>query len=316
MHAAHLLRMDLNLLMALDALLDEGSVSGAARRVGLSQPAMSRALGRLRDQLNDAILVRNGRGMIRTPRAMAIARPLRDALDALGQMVAGPSKFEPASARRTFRLGTADYGAAVVVPRLLDSVAQLAPGVSIEVQPVPDDLATALETGRLDAAVVPRRAVAAGLVWRPLFSERFVCIVRRGHPELDGRALTLKTFCRLGHVVVTPTGRPGSPVDDLLARKKLERKVVLRVPNFLLAPCIVASTDLIATTPARLASQFAGLPIVAHEPPLPVPGFRIALGWHERFRSDPGHAWFRGVMTDVISATSPHETLKVSRSSR
>ena len=291
--------MDLNLLLCLHALLEERSVSRAAVRAGLSQPAMSRALARLRDHLDDALLVRNGRGMSATRRAEALALPLRALLGDLDGLLGNRPTFTPASAERVFRIGTADYGAAVLIPPLLARVAREAPGVVVEVHPVPDDVGGALESGRLDVAVIPRRAAIAGLVWRHLFAEHFVCVVRGGHPRAGRKPLTLDDFCALGHIVVVPSGRPGSPVDDALARRGRKRHVVLRLPSFLVAPMVVASSDLVVTTPARLAERFAGLPLVTHVPPLAIPGFRVALGWHERHRGEPGHVWFRGIVAEV-----------------
>jgi DNA-binding transcriptional LysR family regulator len=299
MRLEHLSRLDLNLLLSLHVLLDERSVSRAAARVGLSQPAMSRALTRLRDHLGDPLLLRSGRGMTVTPRAEALAAPLRALLGDLEALLGRRPTFHPPSARRTFRLATADYGAAVLIPPLVRRLAREAPGATVEVHPAPADLAEALEAGRLDVVVIPRRAQARGLVWRRLFTERFVCAVRAGHPLVGRKGLTLDAYCELGHVVVTPSGRPGSAVDEALARHKRKRRVVLQVASFLVAPLVVASSDLIVTTPARIARQFADLRLALHPPPLSVPGFTVALGWHERFRGDPAHAWFRGVVAEV-----------------
>jgi DNA-binding transcriptional LysR family regulator len=290
--------MDLNLLLSLHALIEEASVSRAAARVGITQPAMSRALGRLREHLGDAILVRTGRGMRLTPRAASLAVSLRALLTELDALVGARPSFDPASARRTFEVATADYGAAVLLPPLLDRLARVAPGVGVRIHPVPEDLAPALEAGRFDVAVIPRRDDAPGMIWTRLFAERFVCLARRGHPRI-GRRLSLDVFCELGHVVVAPTGRPGSAVDELLARRGRARRIAAQVPSFLVAPLLVAGSDLIVTTPARIADRFGELGLSTHPPPIEVPGFTIAVGWHERFRAEPGHAWFRGVVADV-----------------
>jgi DNA-binding transcriptional LysR family regulator len=136
------------------------------------------------------------------------------------------------------------------------------------------------------------------MIWTRLFAERFVCLARRGHPRI-GRRLTLDVFCDLGHVVVAPTGRPGSPVDELLARRGRTRRIAAQVPSFLVAPMLVAGSDLVVTTPERIAAFFVELGLSIHAPPVDVPGFTISVGWHERFRAEPGHAWFRGVVAEV-----------------
>lgn len=290
--------MDLNLLLALHALVEEASVSRAAARVGVTQPAMSRSLARLRDHLGDALLVRTGRGMRRTPRASSIAAPLRQLLVELDAVVGARPSFDPASSRRTFDVATPDYGATVLLPPLLERLARLAPGVGVRIHPVPDDLGSALEAGSVDVAVVPRRAEAPGLVWSRLFSERFVCLARRGHPKIR-QQLTLDVYCRLGHVVVAPTGRPGSPVDDLLTRRGRARRIACQVPNFLVAPLVVAGSDLVVTAPERISARFGDLGLATYPPPIEVPGFTIHVGWHERFRAEPAHTWFRGLVTEL-----------------
>lgn len=289
-------RLDLNLLLALEALLAELHVSRAAVRVGITQSAMSRSLARLRDELGDPILVRTGHGMRPTERARAIAGPLARALSELDAALVGPAAFVPATSHRTFRIGTVDYGSAVVLPAVLARVAREAPSVELVIDDGTKDVVPLLETGELDLVVMPRRASPAGMVWRHLLDERFVCVSRAAHPGISGR-LTLATFCKLPHVVVTTSGRGSSSVDALLARRGLARHVALRIPSFLAAPLAVAGTDAIATTPQRIAHRFASaLGLAVHRHPLPIPSFAISLGWHERSRSDPGHAWLREII--------------------
>ena len=133
-------------------------------------------------------------------------------------------------------------------------------------------------------------------------------MVRAGHPRIGRQGLTLDGYCEIGHVVVVPSGRPGNPVDDALARRGRKRRIVLRLTSFLAAPLIVASSDSIATTPARIAARFAAFPLVMHAPPLPIPGFTVALGWHERFRRDPGHAWFRRAVAQTLQTVGDAES--------
>jgi DNA-binding transcriptional LysR family regulator len=302
MHPDYPLDLDLNLLRALDALLEAESVTGAARRLGLTQPALSRALARLRAHLHDPLLVRVGRRLTLTPRAREMARPLRQALQQLGATLAERPPFEPGRCRRTFRVATVDYGAAVLVPPLVNRLAVAAPGAGLVIVNQREDFSAALESGALDLVVVPRRDAWAGIVWRPLFEDRFVCLVRRGHPTLRKRKpLTLAAYCAFDHIVVAPQGGGGaSPIDAALARLGRQRRIAVRVPSFLLAPRVIATSDLILTIFSRVISDPGGDSLRALRPPLPLPGVSVSLAWHENLASDAEHAWFR----DIVSQTA------------
>lgn len=301
MHGDYLSNLDLNLLRTLDALIETESVTGAARRLGLTQPAVSRALVRLRDHLQDPLLVRVGRRMTLTPRARDMARPLRQGLQQVGAALATPSPFTPAGCRRTFRVATVDYGAAVLVPPLVYGLATAAPGAGLVVVNQRDDFSGALEAGTLDLVIVPRRDAWAGIVWRPLFKDRFVCVVRRGHPTLR-TSLNLATYCALDHLVVAPQGGQGaSPIDEALAKLGRQRRVAVRVPSFLLAPRVLARSDLILTIFSRLATAADGVEgLRSFRPPLLLPSVGVSLAWHESQGRDPEHTWFR----DLVSQTA------------
>lgn len=305
MTRTHLSSLDLNLLLALDALLQERHVTRAASRMSLTQSAMSRALARLRATFDDPILVRSGRGMVLSPRAHALAAPLRRALDELDVIVGERPSFDPASAARTFQIATVDYAASLVLPALLARLAQEAPRVNLAIQPIPQDIDAALEGGTLDLVVAPRRRSAPGLVWRRIYSEPFVTLVREGHPGV-GKALTLHQFCSLPHIVVAPEGRPGSNVDDALTRRGLQRRVALRLPSFLTAPLLVAQSDLILTTTESLARRFAELlPLRVLVPPVPLAPCTLAIAWHEKQRADPAHAWLRHAIAEAAASLAP-----------
>lgn len=290
MSLKHLRGLDLNLLLALDALLDERSVTRAATRAGVTQSGMSRSLGRLRALLKDPILVRAGGGMLLTPRAEELQPELREALRRLDAVMGREPAFDPSTARRAFRVATADYTMVVLVPALLARLEREAPGVELVAGPLPSPLEGELLSGALDVAVAPPRPSSPGMVWTRLFADRNVCIAGRGPP---GKSLSLEAYCSLPHLVVSAQGR-ASRVDEVLERRGLRRRVALRVPSFLLAPLLVARSDLVATVPARVAQRVAGpLSLRVYELPLPLPEFTVALGWHERFREDPAHAWFR-----------------------
>lgn len=298
MSLVHLYSMDLNLLLALDALLEERSVTRAAGRLGLSQPAASRALGRLRAALGDELLVRAGRALVPTPRAVAMRPELRGALERLGAAVGGAPAFDPAVARRTFHLATADYGMAVLLPPLLARLTAEAPHVDLLIHPQSGDQEAALAEGRLDLLVVPRRGAARGLVWTRLIADDFVCLVRSGHPAV-GRTLSLARYVELGHVFVAPAQQPTSVVDEELARRGLSRRIAVRLPSFLAAGQVVARTGLVATLARRVAELAIGqLPVRIVPVPLELPRLTVSAAWHERVRRDPGHAWFRRLVAE------------------
>lgn len=295
-----LANLDLNLLVLLRALLAERSVTRAAARVGLSQSAASHALARLRDIYGDPLLVRSGRGLEATPRALALGPILERCLAELEGTVAGPTTFDPRSSRRAFSFGLADYGQALLVGPLLTRLSEEAPGIDLEVSSLPD-LVDLVQKGELDLAVVVQGDLRSNLSATTLLKDTFACIVRRDHPVLgQRRKLDLSAYLELRHVVVAPTGSPGSIVDTVLARRGLARRVAARIPSFLAAPFVVATTDMINTGPARLAERFADLhPVRVLPPPLELPTFHLRLVWHRRFDQDPAHRWLRTLISSV-----------------
>ncbi len=302
MHRANLDGVDLNLLRVLDALLTERHVTRASKRLGLSQPATSHALARLRALLGDPLFVRTPRGLAPTARASQLAGPLRAALAALEQAVAGGGSFDPATARRTFTLATADYGAFVIVPRLVERVQREAPGVDLWVRALRDDPFEQLALGDVDVVVGPLMAVAprASIHARPLYEERFVCMVRKDHPRVK-RSLDLDTWAALPHAFVAPRGTPGGVVDEALASAGRSRRVVLAVPHFLVAPHVVAGSDLVLTIGARVAAPFVEmLPVKVFPPPVALPGFKVSLAWHERAHHDAAQRWLRAMIVEMF----------------
>lgn len=304
MHEMHLAGIDLNLLVTLDALLTEHSVTRAAARLGLSQSAVSHALGRLRELFSDPLLVRGRGGMLMTPRAESLIMPLRRGLADLGRVVASGATFDPGRDSRRFFAAATDYVEATLLPPLLAHVTRTAPGVDLDLRPLAADLALALESGDLDVAMVAYRAPEApGLRQKKLFAEDFVCVARRDHPAIDGDCLDLDTYTALAHALIAPSGRAGSVVDAALAELGRSRRVALRVPHFLVAPLVVAGSDLILTCPRRTAQALARtLPLTLLEPPLSLPAFDVWAVWHERYQHDPAHAWLRA----AIQTASDH----------
>jgi DNA-binding transcriptional LysR family regulator len=274
-----------------------------ARRVGLSQSAASHALARLRRALGDPLFVRAPGGLIPTARAEALAEPLRAALESLGRSLARPEPFDPARSRRSFSLASADYGAYVVLPPLMERIAREAPGVDIWVRPMDDQPFEQLARGDVDTVIAPLTGDApAALHARKLFDERFVGIARRGHPRVRG-GVALDAWTELPHIFIAPRGRPGGVVDAALARVGRARRVSLAVPQFLIAPHVVTRTDLVGVLGARLAESLAQtLPLQLFDPPVTLPTFPMHLLWHARTHEDPGQRWFRAQVVDAAAA--------------
>jgi len=297
MHDVHdvLAAMDLNLVVALDALLAERHVTRAAARLGITQSAASHALSRLRDVLGDPLLVR-GAGGAMVPSAMAqrLAPQLRKVLEDLASVLRGDS-FDPATARRTFRIGASDYVELVLLPQLSARLARLAPGIDLWVHTFEDWGDAELASGKLDCVLAPPRRAArpSGMFEKVVLHESFTCVMRAGHP-LAGSRLTLARYCELPHIMVAPRGTPGSFVDDALASLGRTRRVALAVPHFLVVPYIVAATDLVATLASRVAALFATtLDLAIAAPPIAIAKFAIALAWHERNHHDAAQRWLR-----------------------
>jgi len=295
-HDLNLASIDLNLLNILDALLAERHVTRAARRVGLTQSAASHALARLRELLGDPLLVRGPGGtMLATARAEALAPVLRQALAALEAALRGEPAFDPVTAARTFHLSTGDYAELVVLPPLTAQLAAEAPSVDLWVHPTDEEPADQLAAGETDVAlgVWRGRNWPAGIYEKRLFDETFVCVVRGDHPAVKQR-LTLARYVALSHLLIAPRGTPGSFVDDALAAMGKRRRVAVAVPHFLVAPHVIAATDLVVTLASRIARAVAGpLGLAILEPPLELPGFTMAMAWHERAHRDPAQRWLR-----------------------
>jgi DNA-binding transcriptional LysR family regulator len=310
MHEVHLTSIDLNLLVVLEALIETRSVTATADRVGLTQSATSHALARLRSALGDPLFVRSRAGLVPTERTLALAGPLRDALDRVRSAVAPPAAFDPSTAKRRFVLRTVDYSELVLVPELVARFARSAPRIDVWISASEADPFDELARGDSDAFIGPvfPQYQRPDIRERRLFDEHFVSLVRADHPKAHDR-WSLAEFAALDHALVAPRGRPGGSVDTLLEQHGLSRRIAVASPHFLVAPFIVAATDLVLTIPERVARRFAALlPLRIVEPPAAVPGFTMALMWHERRHHDAAHAWMRGEIADVAKALDTRET--------
>lgn len=292
--------VDLASLRLFELLYRERHVTRAARLAGLSQPAMSRALQRMRVAFGDELFVRTPRGMAATPRADDLAPSVQRVIEGV-EALRRPGRFAPASLVRDFAIGTLDMLDADLLPRLMRALA-VAPRVSVTTRPLGPETGDLLARGRLDLVVGVRVALPLDATAQHLFDERFLCAVRRNHPRV-GRRLDLATFAELPHLLIAPRGDPGGAVDEALAARGLRRRVALRVHTFHSAPLVVARSDLVLTAPARVLEPVAkafGLRLLP--PPIPLPPFAVFQAWHPRVQNDPVHAWFRGVVAAAARA--------------
>ncbi len=294
-------RLDLNLLVTLEALLAEQNVTRAARRLHLSQPAVSAQLVRLRDLFGDPLLIPAQRGMTPTAKADELLAPLRNALDQVRATVGQHGHFDPLRARLTVAIACTDYLQTALVQPLVLQLRQQAPGVrvALRILDIPQ-LGAQMAHGEVDLALMTPGDAPTGLHSRHLFDERYVLIGRRGHPRLR-RKLTMAQFAQLEHVIVSLRGGDfATPVDDVLAALGLRRNVVLSAASFLFVLDIAARSDLVALVPQRLVRGRAdALRIV--ECPIPVPGFEVGMLWHERSHGHAGQRWVREVLRTLVT---------------
>jgi DNA-binding transcriptional LysR family regulator len=294
--------IDLNLLRVFDAVLRERGVTPAAARLGLTQPAVSNALARLRALFGDALFVRTPGGMDATPFARGVAEPVRQALALLESALAHGPGFEPATSTRAFRFYMSDLGQVEFLPPLVERVQRVAPGVRLEAVAFDlEHIGDALGSGALDLAVGFLPALGPPVERHALFRDPYVCLMRADHPAI-GKKLTMKKFLEASHVLVTYRGGGHRVIEETLERSGVARRIALRVPHFTVVPMVLARTDLILTLPARVArvyerqGRFKSLP-----PPVPMPAAEVAVHWHERFEADPGNRWLRDQVIDLFS---------------
>jgi DNA-binding transcriptional LysR family regulator len=293
MHDSILRRIDLNLLVVLRALLVERQVTRAARRVGLSQSAVSHALARLREIYADPLLVRRGRALELTPRAQLLVPELEQGLSQLeGTLEPSQQRFDPRRARRRFTIGGADYFQGTLGP-LLQRISRDAPGFQLSFVGFTSTLEP-LDSGQADLALLVSMPLPAGYSARRLFNDGFVCMSRKRHPARLGKRITLSQYLDARHLVVAPGGTPGSLVDTELERRGHQRQVVASVSSFLAAPLIVGESDLLSTGPELLWRRLAPRHAVKLSAlPFRLPRFEIDAVWLSRRDCDPAHAFLR-----------------------
>jgi DNA-binding transcriptional LysR family regulator len=309
--------IDLNLLVPLSVLLDERNVTRAAARVGLSQPAMSNALARLRALFDDPLLVRvPGEGLVPTPRARALAAPITGALAEIGRAIGPPPPFVPAASTRTFTLSVTEQTQTVFVTPLFRALRSLAPKASLSVRiQGPPVAQRELHAGRVDLALQPlvEEVPFTGLKSEMLREETFLSALRAGHPQ-GRRRLTLARFVALPHVVVSPQGAGLGVVDTALARLGKHRHVVARVSTFTAGALLACASDAIVTMPASvLRTLERALRLRVFEPPVHVPPFKVGQIWHDRSEGDAGAVWLRDIVRRITRDVAPTRPRRIRR---
>jgi len=300
-------QLDLNLLTALDALLQEGSVTRAASRVGRSTPAMSHALARLRTRLDDPLLVRSGQGMVPTPRADALRDAVHELVRSAHEMLGPAPGFDPATAELELRIRASDYVLCTLGSALDQRIAAQAPGIVLRFSPHSTEDPAHVRAGEVELAIGVYADLPPECRVQTLFEERLVCVVRRDHPRIRSR-LGLAQYADARHVQIAPRGRPGGIVDQGLEREGLSRRVTRAVPYFLAGLELVSRTDYLLTLPERLALAWADrLDLRVLEPPsaLGLEPYAIVQVWHPRHEADPAHRWLRRHVFEATRATRP-----------
>jgi DNA-binding transcriptional LysR family regulator len=293
---------DLNLLPVFQVLLEERSVTRAAGRLNLTQPAISRNLARLRQLFNDPLFTRTPKGLAPTPRAEALALQLHHSLQDISLLIE-PPQFVAAQATNNFRLATTDYGTQVLLPSVITRLRKEAPLVNLEIVPWQESLLQQLDQESIDLAICTVTDPPAAVHGRGIGDDQFVCVMSAKHP-LAQTGFDLATYASQPHALITMGGARKGVIDYLLEEKGLTRRIVLRVPHFVAALALVAQSDLILTIPFGLAqscAQHYQLKILPF--PMQQSGFTYSIVWHERYRKDVGHIWLRQLVFEELTHT-------------
>jgi DNA-binding transcriptional LysR family regulator len=298
---ANLARVDLNLLVVLEAIIAEGGVSRAAARLNLTQPAISHALGRLRALLDDPLFVRQGRALVPTAYTRRLVEPLRQSLRALGSLLETGKGFDPATSKMSFTVATRDPMEVLVLPPLMRRLAREAPGIDLSIVQVRRrSIESGLAEGTLDAVLDVPLPLSEQIHRQLVTSDRFVVVARKGHPNVRP-GFTLKAYLQQSHVMVTARRRGPGPEDIELGQHGLRRHVRLRCRNYLAAFRVVAVTDLLLTMPQRYAALIArDAPVRALSLPIKIPTLDLCLYWHDRVHEDSANRWLRQGLLEAL----------------
>jgi DNA-binding transcriptional LysR family regulator len=305
-------KVDLNLLLAFDALMQDGNLTRAGFRLGLSQPSMSHALARLRKLWGDPLFVRVPSGMEPTPFALQISTAVREGLALLQGALGVAAVFDAKTCNRTFQILMSDIGELVYLPTLITKLKTAAPEVNLRILQLPrESYQEAFSSGEADLAIGYLPALKAGFYQQRLFVDSYICIAREGHPRIS-RALTLAQFTEESHILVEPAGSRYSTaslqsstttfIERHLADQGLSRRIALRVPHFMVVPGIVQQTDLLATVPGSVVTHIKPMPRVQLLPlPLATPSYEVCQFWHQRNHHDVANQWLRRTIAELFS---------------
>lgn len=282
-------------------LLRLRNVSAAADSIGLSQPAASHALAKLRVQFDDALFTRTPKGFQPTPYGERLGTAAQEAVAVLVAGITSGRQFDPRTTTRCFNLYASDVGQMVLLPKLLGYLRKAAPGASARVWPIPlEKPGLPLSSGDVDVAVGYFDNLTTGFRQSFLFRDRYVCVVRATHPRF-GKGMTVEAFQNAEHAVAHSTGMAHANIDQLLARHQVQRKVALSVPGFHVLPMLIPNSDLVAIVPGMLAEAYASqLPIKVFATPVPIPPFDLRIYWHERYHHDAAIRWFRTAFVELF----------------
>ncbi|ATQ69773.1 MULTISPECIES: LysR family transcriptional regulator [Methylosinus] len=299
---------DLNLLVAFNFLLEERSVSRAAQKMFISQSAMSHVLQRLRQQLDDPVLVKTPQGMRPTPRALSLVEPIAALLAEVEQVLRSSKEFSPATTQRRFTIATNDYVEFCLLPPLMQVVGLEAPNIEIHLVQTQGSLGQAAEAADVDLVIGFDVILdqAPYLNRERLYTDRIVSLVRRGHPDFSHGEVSLERFIAAKHMLMSRREAGTGLIDDWLEARGLARKVSLVVPNFLSAPWIVANTDLVFSLPLRIAEHFVRIaPLEIVPIPIEFPTYDLLMVWHSLQDKEPAHAWLRRTIVDICRKVAP-----------
>lgn len=289
--------IDLNLLVVFQEVFQERQISSVAKKLGLSQPAVSNALARLRKSFDDELFVRTAQGMQPTPLALQLSEPIANALASITQALNQREVFDAMESKRHFVIAMTDVGEVYFMPRLIEQCRQLAPQIQLStVRASSIDIKAEMETGRVDLALGAFDEISGALYQRRLFKQNYVCMYRQGHP-LAGAAMSAKDFLAAQHLIVASMESPYDKINQSLEKAGIKASAHFTVPHFVAVPYIVSSTDLLVTVPQKLAES-AAAPFQLHyvKPPLRLPTLQTNIFWHRRFNQDEGNQWLRNLI--------------------
>jgi DNA-binding transcriptional LysR family regulator len=291
---------DLELLSIFDEIYKTGNVTRAAANLGLPQSTVSLGLGKLRSHFNDRLFSRTAQGMVPTPRAQGAIEDVRRAMQALQHALADQPVFDPAGSEREFRVCMTDISEIVLLPRLLNHLREIGPGIRLEISKISQDSPAELADGSVDLAVGFMPHLEAGFYQQVLFDQSFVCLASASHPRVRD-ALSRDMLRQEAHIRVLSSGTGHAIVDKVLVAEGIERKIALKLPSFLGVARIVAQTELLAIVPCRYASEVAESEAVRLLPvPVALPGFQVKQHWHERYHADVSNRWLRQTVADLF----------------